>query len=189
MRMATQSLRAFARFLLVFLVFGCISEPESFESVVLDVQPVIDYYPLGGFTGAAEEALYIIPGDAASVKAMLREIVIDKQSPRTTFSEDDPLNIVVFRGVFSTGGYDVRISKVLFDGTTFAVYATYSDPGGGMMVTQAFTQPTAIIPLGKMEKGSYQVKLIVTKEVVTREGVEKGGEEVHDGPFFTVMGS
>ena len=184
--MATRSLRAFTCFLLLFLVFGCLSEPKPKEPVVLDVQPIIDYYPLGGFTGAAEEAVYVIPGDAVTVKSTLKEIVVDKQPPRTTFSKDDPLNIVVFRGIFSTGGYDVRISKVLFDGTTFVVYATFSDPGAGMMVTQAFTQPTAIIPLGKLEKGSYQVKLLVTKEVVTREGVEKGGEEVREGPSFTV---
>ena len=38
------------------------------------------------------------------------------------------------------------------------------------MVTQVFTQPTAIIPIGKLSKGEYAVKLKVTTILRTEHG-------------------
>jgi hypothetical protein len=187
--MITRGRGAHTCILLLFLLFGCLSEPEPHEPVALDVHPVIYQYPLGGLTGSAGEAMYVIPGEISTVKSRLREIVVDKQAPGTAFSPDEGLNIVVFRGVFSTGGHGISIDKVLLDGSTFLVHATYSDPGPGMMVTQAITQPTAIIPLGKLKKGGYQVRLLVTRKVVTREGTKSVGEEREHGRVSFTVGT
>lgn len=151
------------------------------------MRPIIGYYPLGGFTGTGEEAVYVISGDTASVKGTLEKIVVYKQPPRSSFTQNEHINIVVFRGVFRTGGYGISISEVLLDDNTFIVRAVYSEPGSGMIVTQAFTQPTAIIPIGKLEKGSYLVRLLVTRKVITHVGEEKLGEEQeHEITAFTV---
>lgn len=152
-----------AMFVILF-ISGCVSQPPIPEEVtVLDVKPVIDYYSLSGYTERTDGAFYVIPGDANEVKKTLNEIVMQQASLKTTFSEDNTLNLVVFRGVFNTGGHGITIDKVERADSTFVVYATYTDPGRGMMVTQAFTQPTAIIPIGKLPKGSYEAKLKVTR--------------------------
>lgn len=148
---------------------GCVSQPKP-EKEILNVQPVIDYYALGGYTGYKEEELYILAGDIGAVKKGLEEIVLNKSPAKFTFSENEVINIVVFRGVFSTGGYGIKIDKVEKVDNVFDIYATYTDPGGGMMVTQAFTHPTAIIPIGKLQKGDYKSKLIVTRIIKTEEG-------------------
>jgi hypothetical protein len=146
------------------------------EMRTLEVQPTVEYYPLGGYTGKGEEALYILSGDAGTIKKGLEALVTGKASPATVFTEDEILNLVVFRGVFSTGGHGIEIGKVEKAGNTFVVYATYTDPGKGMMVTQAFTQPTAIIPIGKLPKGNYEAKLKVTS-IVKEEGGDRIIEE------------
>jgi hypothetical protein len=175
--------------LLLALLTGCAAETPSPKPVVIDAQPYIDHSPLGGFTGSAQEAIYIIPGDTASAIFGLREIVVYNLSPKTSFSVEDSLNIVIFRGVYNTGGYSIDISKVLLDGNTFRVHAVYVDPGPGLITTQAFTHPTAVIPIGKLTKGSYEVRLLVVQEVITGAGTVIRKEEAERGRIaFTVEG-
>lgn len=176
--------------LLLLLAFpmGCVGGPSS-KPTVIETQPYIDLNPLGGFTGDAQEAIYIIPGDTASAIFGLREIVVYNISPRTSFVQNEPLNIVVFRGVYTTGGYSLDISKVLLDGNTFRVHAVYMDPGPGMMTPQAFTHPTAVIPIGELKKGTYEVRLLVTQSTITGAGTVIRGEEKERGMVsFTVEG-
>jgi len=149
-------------FLLILVLCGCAKAPVSVETVVLDVEPVIDYYSLGGYTGEGGEAFLAVSGDTGYVRKKLNEVVMGGGTADTLFKENEVLNLVVFRGVFNTGGYGIEIDKVKRGGNSFAVYATYTDPGVGMMVTQAFTQPTAVIPIGSLEKGSYDAELVVT---------------------------
>lgn len=52
----------------------------------------------------------------------------------------------------------------------FVIRATYTDPGRGVMVTQAFTQPSAIILIGSLRAGTYNVGLLVTQVVRSAEG-------------------
>jgi hypothetical protein len=148
---------------------GCISQPPA-GKVTLEINPVIDYYPLGGFTERSDGVFAILNGSLPEVKESLNNIVVKKAAQPSTFSVSGELNLVVFRGVFSTGGYGIKINRVEKQGNEFTVYANYTDPGKGMMVTQAFTQPTAIIPVGKLEKGNYKASLKVTKEIEEKEG-------------------
>lgn len=146
---------------LVLVVCGCARAP-SHETVALDVEPVIDYYSLGGHAAGTGEAFFAASGDVGEVRKKLNEIVVSGGTAETAFTQDDSLNLVVFRGVFSTGGHGIAIDKVERTGGTFVVRATYTDPGKGMIVSQAFTQPVAIIPIGNLEKGAYEAKLLVT---------------------------
>lgn len=156
--------------LVELILIGCVSQPSSPTNVskidrvnkTLEIQPVIDYYPLGGLTEKKGEGLYILPGNISTVKKGLDALVTWESAPRTTFSQDEDLNLVVFRGVFGTGGHGISINSVESSDNILTIHATYTDPGPGMMVTQAFTQPTAIIPIGKLSPGSYEVKLMVT---------------------------
>ncbi len=146
------------------LLAGCTSQPQTEEPGTLNVTPVVNYYFLGSYTGNVEEGFYAIAGDLGAVKDSLKKI-LSVGPARTTFSRDESINLVVFRGVFNTGGHGIEIDRVEKAGSTFVVHATYTDPRRGMMATQAFTQPTAIIPIGKLSKGSYEARLKVTKIV------------------------
>ncbi len=148
------------------ILSGCVSQQPE----VLKINPVIDYNPLEGFTGKSEGMFTVIKGSIPEVKESLKDIVIKKAAQTSTFSVDDDLNFVVFRGVFSTGGYGINIDRVEKQGNIFTVYATYRDPGKGIGVTEAFTQPTAIIPIGKLAEGDYEARLRVTRVLDTFEG-------------------
>jgi hypothetical protein len=156
-------------FLLIMMVSGChlAQRVERYEVVV---KPIIDYYTLGGYTGQAEENLFVISGTQQEVREKLHKIIVEGFPPQTTFSPEEEINFVVFRGVFSTGGYGLEIQKVERQGNFFFISARYIDPGSGMMVTHAFTQPTAIIPIGRLERGDYYVVLFVSQIRKTKEG-------------------
>lgn len=153
---------------IITATFGCISQPPAGKK--LEVAPVIEYYPLGGFAEKSDGAFMVLKGGISDVKESLNDIVIKKAAQPSTFSVSDDLNLVVFRGVFSTGGYGIKIGRVEKQGNEFTVYASYTDPGKGMAVTEAFTHPTAIIPVGKLEKGNYKASLKVMREIEDKEG-------------------
>ncbi len=169
----------------VAAVVGCISQPPAVEKVVLEVNPVIDYYPLGGFAEKSDDVFAVLKGSIPEVKESLKDIVIKKAAQPSTFSVDEDLNLVVMRGVFNTGGYGISIERVERLANAFTVYATYTDPGEGMVVTQAFTQPTAIIAIGKLPKNSYEARLKVTRIVKSEEG-DKIIEEDKEHASITV---
>jgi hypothetical protein len=148
--------------ILLILIAGCI-QPGIEKQIILD-------YALGGYTGKANEGFFVIPGGVQNVKKELFEIVVERASPRSTFSTQEKLNLVIFRGVFSTGGHGIEVEKVERKRNNFYVYSVYTDPSPNMMVTQAFTQPTAIIPIGKLGKGEYRATLLVTLIVKKEEG-------------------
>lgn len=157
--------------LIILIISGCTSKPSQIENfTVLEVKPQIDYYSLGGYTKMADEAFYILAGNFTLAKKTLNEIVINHVPAKNTFTKDEKLNLVVFRGTFNTGGHGITIDKVERIGSAFSVHATYTDPGRGMMVTEAFTQPVAIIPIGKLSKGSYMAELKVTSIVKSDNG-------------------
>jgi hypothetical protein len=150
--------------ILILMGSGCITQKET-----LSVQPIIDYYPLNGYAGHREEALYVLAGDIDDVKKNLKDIIVNLSTPRYTFNRNETINLIVFRGVFNTGGHSIKIDRIEKIDTTIIVYATYIDAGKGMMVTQAFTQPTAIIPIGTLSEGEFTVKLNVSTIVKTEE--------------------
>ena len=144
---------------------GCVTQKE-----ILPIQPVIDYYPMDGYTGYGEETLYVLAGDIDAVKKDLEDLVVNLSAPRSTFNRNETINLVVFRGVYNTGGYGIGIKRIEKIDNTLAIYAIYTNAGKGMMVTQVFTQPTAIIPIGKLSEGEYAVKLKVTTILRTEYG-------------------
>jgi S-layer protein (TIGR01567 family) len=160
-------------FIAVLILFtlgaaGCISQQPE----MLKVNPVIDSNPLEGFYGKSEGMFTVIKGSIPEVKESLKEIVIEKAPQQSTFSIDDELNFVVFRGVFSSGGYGIDIDRVERQGSAFTVYATYIDPGEGILVTGAVTQPVAIIPIGRLAEGDYEVRLRVKKVKADADGTK-----------------
>jgi hypothetical protein len=164
---------------IVLAVFsGCLS--QSSTNYKLEVNPIIDYYPLEGYAEKSDELFLVLKGSTQDVKTGLSDIVIKKVALPSAFSVDDELNIVVFRGVFNTGGYGIRIEQVERNGNEFAIYATYTDPGEGLMSTQEFTHPTAIIPVGKLVRGDYKAVLKVTRMIKSAEDEKVTEREIEE---------
>lgn len=155
----------------VLIVFTLgVAECVSQQPEILKVNPVIDYNSLGGYYNISEGMFTVMKGDIPEAKESLKEIVINKTAHSSTFSTDDKLNLVVFRGVFYTGGYGIVIDRVERQGDMFTVYATYVEPGKGVGVTEAVTQPVAIIPMGKLAAGDYRARLKVTRVIIEDVG-------------------
>ncbi len=170
-----------------FLLTGCIGGNGQEEVMLLDIEPVVDNQALGGFTGEANEGIYIVEGEIDTAWEKARELITGKSEQVTEFNSDGPLNFVVFRGVFSSGGYGLKIISVKKEGNIYLVHAEYSNPGEGMMVTGEFTHPTAIIPVGKIPQGDYKVKLIVTSVERNTEGdITLEDAQEHSSIGFTV---
>lgn len=165
---------------LAALVAGCTD--TGGETKTLDVEPRYDSTALDGYTGEGQEALYAFPSGEA--EEGLRRVVVDGESPPSAV--DGNVTLVAFRGVFPTGGYAVQVDNVTLRGNRVTVHATYTDPSEDAMVTQAFTQPAAFVPLD-LDTGRYETELVVTRVEVGPDG-EKVLEEdqVHTTREFTV---
>ena len=64
--------------------------------------------------------------------------------------EDYPVNIIIAAGMFSTGGYDIFIVDMDYDGKTFTVTVRETCPGPTDVVFEAFTYPYCEIQLNKL---------------------------------------
>ncbi|MFQ5975193.1 MAG: cell wall-binding repeat-containing protein [Candidatus Hydrothermarchaeales archaeon] len=93
--------------LVVVLVGGCIAEnkmiekktptptvtqapttmPPSPEIKTLEVEPVIEYYPLGGYTEKKREALYIFSGGPVAVSTAVEQKVAEMGDVKRIFGE------------------------------------------------------------------------------------------------------
>lgn len=143
------------------LVAGCTDtnggDMNDGEGDALQFSPSYEVNALDGYTGDAEEAVYVFP--VGKEESGLRSVVVNgTEAPDSVPRE---FILVVFRGVFPTGGYGLKVENVTLRGNDLTVRGTYTNPGEGAMVTQAFTQPAAFIPLS-LEQGSYDVSLVVT---------------------------
>lgn len=69
------------------------------------------------------------------------------ETPVVDFSKE--MVVALFMGERTTGGYSTEITRITEDGI---VYYKEKEPGKGMMVTQALTQPYHIVKMENMDK-------------------------------------
>jgi hypothetical protein len=106
----------------------------------------------------------LLPGrDETEVLRHLRAVVVEQDRPPRCGRYEQGLNLLVFRGVFGSGGYDMRVRDVRLQGRVISVECDFEDPGDGIRTTPAFTQPTIIIPLKRLPPGRYQARLRVRR--------------------------
>ena len=72
-------------------------------------------------------------------------------------------SIIVEAGEFNTGGYDIKITDLQYDGTALTVTVLETAPAPDGIVTQAFTYPCCAVQFNKLPK---------TIKVVSEEGNE-----------------
>lgn len=85
-------------------------------------------------------------------------------------TDQDFVSILVCRGDFPTGGYTLFVESFSWLESypvKFRFQVNFTDPGEGVAVTQAFTNPTVLIPVGKLSPGKYQVEIHIVSYILT----------------------
>lgn len=82
----------------------------------------------------------------------------------------DFISILVSRGDFPTGGYTLQVEAFSWlesDTTRFRFQVNFTDPGEGVAVTQAFTNPLLLVPIGTLPPGQYEVEVHIVSYILT----------------------
>lgn len=67
-----------------------------------------------------------------------------------TSDGDRPYKILVAAGKFNTGGYDINITGIKFNGTSLVINVKETSPAPAAVVTQAFTYPCCAVEVSKL---------------------------------------
>jgi len=93
-----------------------------------------------------------------------------KEHEANTASPEDYISLVVSRGDFNTGGYTIQVKKFSYiesDPVKLRFEVNVTDPGEGVAVTEALTNPLVLIPLGSLDPGEYEVQVHVDAYILT----------------------
>ncbi len=148
---------------------------------------VYDYY---GGVGLFEEGIYVIATDKDAT-ADFRQTTTDywkqlKEKTTRQASTQDFISIVISRGDFPTGGYQIQLKSFVWLESypvVFSLDANFTDPGEGVAVTEAFTNPLVLIPIGNLSEGKYVVEVHIDRFILT---YDKSGEAVYT-PIKTLV--
>lgn len=160
----------FNRFFLIALISVLLSLPLSVtgegvtsEKVLGLENVIITCYALGGDTSdqkAFREDIYLAKGAPNQAIAALKEIINEGRKPVWSFKMKDQIEVIIFRGAFLTL-CKIGIKKVALKDSSIEVYAEYSD----FPDCSVASQPAAIIPVGKLPPGKYDVTLFVDSKL------------------------
>jgi len=136
-----------------------------------DPETAYDYY---GGVGIFERGIHVIVTDQDPSLPM--DEAVDghwrmlKDHEATMASPEDFVSLIVSRGDFPTGGYTIQVKsfswlesypvKLRFE-------VNFTDPGEGVAVTEALTNPLVFIPLGRLDPGEYEVQVHVDAYILT----------------------
>ena len=93
-----------------------------------------------------------------------------RENVTVSATEQDFISILVSRGDFPTGGYTLQVETFSWLESypvKFRFHVNFTDPGEGVGVTQAFTNPTALVPIGQLSPGEYQVEVHIVSYILS----------------------
>ncbi len=97
-------------------------------------------------------------------------------------STEDFISIILARGNHPTGGYGIYVmSFSWFESypVKFRCNVDFTNPGDGVAVTQAFTNPLVLISIGNLTPGDYVVEVYINTYILTFD--DQGN------PIYTVL--
>lgn len=116
----------------------------------------------------------VLPGhEESDILRHLRAVVVEHEAPPFKLRYPDGMNLVVFRGVFGSGGYGLDVRAVRFEGTTLRVECDFENPGDGIRTTAGFTQPAVMVPLKRLPEGTYRARVLVRQLCRSSQGVHE----------------
>jgi hypothetical protein len=139
---------------------------------VYDIHGGIDLFSEGVHVLATSQDPRTLFGECEDVNDYWKML----QTYETTHATDqDFISILLSRGIKPTGSYDIQIEnfvwlesypvKLLFQ-------VNFTDPGEGVIVTESFTNPLVLVPIGKLTSGEYDIEVPITQYVLNID--EKG---------------
>jgi hypothetical protein len=146
-----------------------------------------DYYSCVGlfergvyFVATSEDPLTQLP--RSDLPKSYWELMHDNVTVEAT--DQDFISILVCRGDFPTGGYTLAVEAFSWLESypvKLRFQVNFTDPGEGVAVTQAFTNPTLLVPFGKLAPGEYKVEIHIVSYILT---FDDHGEPVYT-PIMT----
>jgi hypothetical protein len=145
-------------------------------------------YDQSGGVGLFEEGIHIIAteGDPTAPEVMGGFMVRNdfwamlKDSSTVNASTEDFVSVLISRGDLPTGGYLIRVTFFAWLESYPVVFrfdVDFTDPGEGVMVTEALTNPIALIPVGRLDPGLYMARAHIDQYIMT---YDDEGNPVYD---------
>ena len=97
-------------------------------------------------------------------------------------SNEDFISIIMARGDYPTGGYGIHVTSFSWLESypvKFRFNVDFTNPGDGVAVTQALTNPLVLIPIDTLTMGDYVVEVHINTYILTFD--DQGN------PIYTVL--
>ena len=120
-------------------------EPDPTNTPVPTETPAPTAALLLGKTGSINGLNYSIESAASDEPTKERGYYVFGMS-----EGDYPVSIMITAGEFSTGGYDIQIADMEYDGTELKITVHETAPQPTDMVTEAFTYPSCAVTLSEL---------------------------------------
>ena len=85
-------------------------------------------------------------------------------------TDQDFISILISRGDFPTGGFTLQIEAFSWLESypvKLRFQVNFTDPGKGVAVTQPFTNPIVLVPVGGLSPGKYEVEVHIVSYILT----------------------
>jgi hypothetical protein len=152
------------------------TESEESQQDRNGVRPVYEYY---GGVDVFKRGIHVAVTTQNPLDMMGDNNIVNdfwqflNEKGTTRASTDDFISIIISRGDYSTGGYTIQVTSFGWLESypvKLRFKVTFTDPGEGVVVTEALTNPLVLIPLGKLDPGEYVVEVYVTRYIMTFDG-------------------
>lgn len=139
----------------------------NFPSYQYDQYSGVDLFDEGVFvikTSKNPMTQLAISSLPASIWSLLQKNITNQAT------NQDFISILISRGDKPTGGYSIAVESFEWLESypvKFRFAVNITDPGEGVGVTQAFTNPLVLIPIGKLDPGEYKIEVNVVWFIYT----------------------
>lgn len=146
---------------------------ESAQPPQNGLKTIYEYY---GGVGIFEKGIHVIAtSQDPTTFADEYETVNDywrwlREKETLRASSKDFISIIVSRGDYPTGGYTIQVKSFSWLESypvKFRFEVNFTDPGEGVYVTEAFTNPLVLVPIGKLDPGEYIVEVHIDQYILT----------------------
>ncbi|GEM_PF-1623628 len=151
---------------------GALHQRRFNELATVDISQTINDYYHG--LGIFERGIHVIATDHDPMSPVAKLSGIDWQELKahetTKASTNDFISLIISRGDFPTGGYTIKVKSFSWlepFPLRLRFEVNFTNPGEGVPVTEAFTNPLVFIPLGRLSPGEYEVQVHIDTYILT----------------------
>ncbi|MBS7657467.1 protease complex subunit PrcB family protein [Candidatus Bathyarchaeota archaeon] len=151
---------------------GTLHQRRFDELLSVDISKTINDYYCG--VGVFEKGIHVIATDHDPMFPDADPSGIDWQELKahetTKASTKDFISLVISRGDFPTGGYTIQVKSFSWlepYPLRLRFEVNFTNPGEGVAVTEAFTNPLVLVPLGTLSPGEYEVQVHIDTYILT----------------------